>query len=51
MTDRHHSSDRPALTFGTESYNIQKDDIILVYSAAGGLGINLTQVGRGSSVN
>ncbi|KAG8903835.1 hypothetical protein FRC01_008968, partial [Tulasnella sp. 417] len=41
-----------ALTFATESYNIQKDDIVLVYSAAGGVGINLTQIaaGRGATV-
>ncbi|KAG8991209.1 hypothetical protein FRB90_001436 [Tulasnella sp. 427] len=41
-----------ALTFATESYNIQKGDIVLVYSAAGGLGLNLTQIAthRGATV-
>ncbi|KAG8942231.1 hypothetical protein FRC04_003824 [Tulasnella sp. 424] len=41
-----------ALTFATESYNIKKGDIILIYSAAGGLGINLTQIAvhRGATV-
>ncbi|KAG9046282.1 hypothetical protein FS837_004740, partial [Tulasnella sp. UAMH 9824] len=33
-----------ALTFATEAHNIQKGEIILVYSAAGGVGINLTQI-------
>jgi len=41
-----------ALTFATESYEIKKDDTILVYSGAGGLGIYLIQIAahRGANV-
>lgn len=41
-----------ALTFMTESYNVQKDDWILVHTVAGGLGLMLAQVAhsRGAHV-
>ncbi|KZT43889.1 NAD(P)-binding protein [Sistotremastrum suecicum HHB10207 ss-3] len=35
-----------ALTFMTEAYNVQKDDWILVHTAAGGLGLIFCQIGK-----
>ena len=41
-----------ALTFAEEAYNIQKGDVVLIHTVAGGFGLNLTQIAkqRGATV-